>query len=61
VLGSDKKQHDIGLFKADTCNAERQFQAWKPVKETTAMEQHATEYWPEIYLQLIESQSETAN
>jgi len=61
VLGSDASKHKVGLFKADTCNAEEGFQAWKPVKETTAMEQHATEYWPKVYLELIEAQSETAN
>lgn len=61
VLGSDANKHKVGLFKADTCNTEEGFQAWKPVKETTAMEQHATEYWPKVYLKLIEAQSKTAN
>ncbi|WP_417440425.1 peptidase [Idiomarina sp.] len=42
-----------GLFKADTCNAIDDRQAWRPVNVRTAMEQHDTKLWPELYLRLL--------
>ena len=51
-LGSSESR-DIGLFKADTCNAISDKQAWRPVNVRTAMEQHNTGLWPELYLKLL--------
>lgn len=47
----------VGLFKADTCNAIDDRQAWRPVNTRTAMEQHDTKLWPEIYLRLLEQKT----
>lgn len=43
----------VGLFKADTCNSVDDRQAWRPVNTRTAMEQHDTQIWPELYLRLL--------
>lgn len=43
----------VGFFKADTCNAIDDRQAWRPVNVRTAMEQHDTKLWPELYLSLL--------
>lgn len=51
-LGSQESR-EIGLFKADTCNAISGKQAWRPVNVRTAMEQHNTGLWPELYLKLL--------
>lgn len=51
-LGSSKDAA-VGLFKADTCNAIDDRQAWRPVNVRTAMEQHDTKLWPELYLRLL--------
>lgn len=51
-LGSSKDAA-VGLFKADTCNAIDDRQAWRPVNARTAMEQHDTKLWPELYLKLL--------
>lgn len=51
-LGSSKEAA-VGLFKADTCNAIDDRQAWRPVNFKTAMEQHDTKVWPELYLTLL--------
>lgn len=55
VLGSSGQKR-VGLYKADTCNAIRNRQAWRPVNERTAMEAHSTGRWPDLYLKLITSQ-----
>lgn len=51
-LGSSENA-TIGLFKADTCNAIDNKQAWRPVNVSTAMEQHDTGLWPALYLKLL--------
>lgn len=51
-LGSSEEA-TAGLFKADTCNAIDDRQAWRPVNVRTAMEQHDTKLWPELYLRLL--------
>jgi len=56
LLGSSENAA-IGLFKADTCNAIDDRQAWRPVKMRTAMEQHDTKLWPELYLKLLKREN----
>ncbi|RUO68910.1 peptidase [Idiomarina ramblicola] len=51
-LGSPENKA-IGLFKADTCNAINDKQAWRPVNVSTAMKQHDTGLWPALYLKLL--------
>ncbi|PWW41485.1 IgA peptidase M64 [Idiomarina loihiensis] len=56
-LGSSKEAA-VGLFKTDTCNAIDDRQAWRPVNVRTAMEQHDTKLWPEVYLRLLKQKTE---
>lgn len=58
ILGSSDKDGP-GLFEADTCNAVAGKQAWRPVDDSTAMEQHDTEYWPALYYRLLRTGNET--
>ncbi|RUO21193.1 hypothetical protein CWE08_06295 [Aliidiomarina iranensis] len=45
----------VGLFKASTCEGTGRY-AWKPVADTTWMEQHQIGNIPALYIQLIQNQ-----